>query len=181
MLQHVHKIWVFAKHTWLYQGNSVLFLLQFPGQLLQPCIVFSLLTSVCVLNPDAAFFIFYFSQVLFEFFFSFFFLFWTGAGGLSFLQFCNLNSFRTKFVLGFSIFMGLSIPQYFNEYTARNGYGPVHTRARWVFPVNPSCSLTVNYLTWIKGAFGTWEKKEKGEENNLPLFGLYYDRKMQEI
>jgi len=56
-----------------------------------------------------------------------------GSGGLSFLQFCNLNSFRTKFVLGFSIFLGLSIPQYFNEYTAINGFGPVHTGARWVW------------------------------------------------
>lgn len=55
-----------------------------------------------------------------------------GAGGLSFLQFCNLNSFRTKFILGFSIFLGLSVPQYFNEYTAINGYGPVNTGARWV-------------------------------------------------
>lgn len=72
---------------------------------------------------------------------------WTGAGGLSFLQFCNLNSFRTKFILGFSIFMGFSIPQYFNGYTAVNGYGPVHTGARWVFPILQSpywkcfCSL----------------------------------------
>lgn len=56
----------------------------------------------------------------------------SGAGGLSLLQFCNLNSFRTKFILGFSVFMGLSIPQYFNEYTAINKYGPVHTKARWV-------------------------------------------------
>ncbi|KAK2355713.1 Nucleobase-ascorbate transporter 6 [Trifolium repens] len=56
---------------------------------------------------------------------------YVGSGGLSFLQFCNLNSFRTKFVLGFSIFLGLSIPQYFNEYTAINGFGPVHTGARW--------------------------------------------------
>lgn len=63
---------------------------------------------------------------------------WAGAGGLSFLQFCNLNSFRTKFILGFSFFMGLSIPQYFNEYTAVNGYGPVHTGARWV----------TNYVPW---------------------------------
>ncbi|KAJ1439023.1 Xanthine/uracil/vitamin C permease [Sesbania bispinosa] len=54
-----------------------------------------------------------------------------GAGGLSFLQFCNLNSFRTKFILGFSIFLGLSVSQYFNEYTAINGFGPVHTGARW--------------------------------------------------
>ncbi|ESW10103.1 hypothetical protein PHAVU_009G181000 [Phaseolus vulgaris] len=56
---------------------------------------------------------------------------YVGAGGLSFLQFCNLNSFRTKFILGFSIFLGLSVPQYFNEYTAINGFGPVNTGARW--------------------------------------------------
>ncbi|KAJ8500360.1 hypothetical protein OPV22_010912 [Ensete ventricosum] len=56
---------------------------------------------------------------------------YVGAGGLSFLQFCNLNSFRTKFILGFSVFMGLSVPQYFNEYTSVAGYGPVHTGARW--------------------------------------------------
>lgn len=55
-----------------------------------------------------------------------------GMGGLAYLQFCNLNSFRTKFILGFSIFLGLSVPQYFNEYTAINGFGPVHTKARWV-------------------------------------------------
>ncbi|KAJ8559875.1 hypothetical protein K7X08_003933 [Anisodus acutangulus] len=54
-----------------------------------------------------------------------------GAGGLGFLQFCNLNSFRTKFILGFSVYLGLSILQYFNEYTAVAGYGPVHTHARW--------------------------------------------------
>ncbi|KAM3232468.1 nucleobase-ascorbate transporter 6 [Capsicum annuum] len=56
---------------------------------------------------------------------------YVGAGGIGFLQFCNLNSFRTKFILGFSFFLGLSIPQYFNEYTAVAGYGPVHTHARW--------------------------------------------------
>lgn len=56
---------------------------------------------------------------------------YVGSVGLSFLQFCNLNSFRTKFILGFSIFLGFSIPQYFNEYTAIKGYGPVHTGARW--------------------------------------------------
>ncbi|KAM0942640.1 putative xanthine/uracil/vitamin C permease [Dioscorea sansibarensis] len=56
---------------------------------------------------------------------------YVGSVGLSFLQFCNLNSFRTKFILGFSIFMGISVPQYFNEYTSVAGYGPVHTGARW--------------------------------------------------
>ncbi|KAL1551263.1 Nucleobase-ascorbate transporter 6 [Salvia divinorum] len=56
---------------------------------------------------------------------------YVGAAGVSFLQFCNLNSFRTKFILGFSIFLGFSIPQYFNEYTAIQGFGPVHTSGRW--------------------------------------------------
>ncbi|KAG6650866.1 hypothetical protein CIPAW_06G072600 [Carya illinoinensis] len=56
---------------------------------------------------------------------------YVGSAGLSLLQFCNLNSFKVKFILGFSVFMGLSIPQYFNEYTVVNGYGPVHTGARW--------------------------------------------------
>ncbi|CAH9095886.1 unnamed protein product [Cuscuta epithymum] len=54
-----------------------------------------------------------------------------GGGGLTLLQFCNLNTYRTKFILGFSIFLGLSIPQYFNQYAAINGYGPVHTSGRW--------------------------------------------------
>ncbi|KAL0440861.1 UNVERIFIED_CONTAM: Nucleobase-ascorbate transporter 6 [Sesamum radiatum] len=56
---------------------------------------------------------------------------YVGVGGLSFLQFCQLNSFRNKFILAVSIFLGLSVPQYFNEYTAINGYGPTHTHARW--------------------------------------------------
>ncbi|KAL8142383.1 hypothetical protein V2J09_015415 [Rumex salicifolius] len=56
---------------------------------------------------------------------------YVGAAGLSFLQFCNMNSFRTKFILGISVYMGLSIPQYFNEYTAIHQFGPVHTHARW--------------------------------------------------
>ncbi|CAN6854127.1 unnamed protein product [Brassica oleracea] len=38
------------------------------------------------------------------------------SAGISFLQFCNLNSFNTKFILGFSFFMAISIPQYFREY-----------------------------------------------------------------
>lgn len=50
------------------------------------------------------------------------------SAGLGFLQFCNLNSFRTKFVLGFSFFMGVSVPQYFREYRSD------HTQSgpRWV-------------------------------------------------
>uniref|UniRef100_A0A9I9DXG9 Uncharacterized protein n=1 Tax=Cucumis melo TaxID=3656 RepID=A0A9I9DXG9_CUCME len=42
------------------------------------------------------------------------------SSGLGFLQFCNLNSFRTKFILGTSFFLGFSIPQYFREYYHRD-------------------------------------------------------------
>ncbi|KAK7283245.1 hypothetical protein RIF29_12641 [Crotalaria pallida] len=41
---------------------------------------------------------------------------YVSSAGLGFLQFCNLNNFRTKFVLGLSFFLGISIPQYFSEY-----------------------------------------------------------------
>ncbi|CAL0311922.1 unnamed protein product [Lupinus luteus] len=56
---------------------------------------------------------------------------YVGSSGLSLLQFCNLNSFRTLFILGFSVFIGFSMPQYFNEYTSLKSYGPVHTHGRW--------------------------------------------------
>ncbi|XP_050875404.1 putative nucleobase-ascorbate transporter 10 [Lathyrus oleraceus] len=51
---------------------------------------------------------------------------YVSSAGLGFLQFCNLNSFRTKFVLGFSFFLGVSIPQYFKEY-----YQVKHEHAGW--------------------------------------------------
>nr|AAC19401.1 permease 1 [Mesembryanthemum crystallinum] len=54
---------------------------------------------------------------------------YAASAGLSFLQFCNLNSFRSKFILGFSLFMGLSIPQYFNEFLLVTGRTPVFTRS----------------------------------------------------
>ncbi|XP_021832620.1 putative nucleobase-ascorbate transporter 10 [Prunus avium] len=52
---------------------------------------------------------------------------YVASAGLGFLQFCNLNSFRTKFILGFSFFMGISVPQYFREYRS----GPDHGGPRW--------------------------------------------------
>ncbi|KAG4918903.1 hypothetical protein JHK82_056331 [Glycine max] len=52
---------------------------------------------------------------------------YVASAGLGFLQFCNLNSYRSMFIVGFSLFMGLSVPQYFNEYVLLSGHGPVHT------------------------------------------------------
>ncbi|XP_024399142.1 nucleobase-ascorbate transporter 2 [Physcomitrium patens] len=51
--------------------------------------------------------------------------------GISQLQFANMNMTRNIFVVGFALFMGLSVPQYFREFELRAGHGPVHTNARW--------------------------------------------------
>ncbi|VAI24342.1 unnamed protein product [Triticum turgidum subsp. durum] len=69
--------------------------------------------------------------------------------GVGFLQFCNLNSFRTKFILGFSLFMGISVPQYFNEYTSVAGFGPVHTHARWF---NDMINVVFSSKAFVGGA-----------------------------
>ncbi|MBA0771606.1 hypothetical protein Gotri_007099 [Gossypium trilobum] len=71
------------------------------------------------------------------------------SAGLGLLQFCNLNSFRTKFIVGFSVFMGLSVPQYFNQYLLVSGHGPVHTRSTWfnnVMQVIFSSPATVGFI-----------------------------------
>ncbi|CAL4945189.1 unnamed protein product [Urochloa decumbens] len=74
---------------------------------------------------------------------------YVGMAGVGFLQFCNLNSFRTKFILGFSLFMGLSVPQYFNEYTSVAGFGPVHTHARWF---NDMINVVFSSKAFVGGA-----------------------------
>ncbi|XP_004292763.1 PREDICTED: putative nucleobase-ascorbate transporter 10 [Fragaria vesca subsp. vesca] len=63
---------------------------------------------------------------------------YVSSAGLGFLQFCNLNSFRTKFILGFSFFMGISVPQYFREY--RLGHN--HCGPRWFNDV-----VTVTFMS----------------------------------
>ncbi|MED6134123.1 N alpha-acetyl-transferase [Stylosanthes scabra] len=78
---------------------------------------------------------------------------YVASAGLGLLQFCNLNSFRTMFIVGFSLFMGLSIPQYFNEYLLISGHGPVHTRSiafnsivQVIFSSPATVAVIVGYL-----------------------------------
>ncbi|MED6164031.1 N-acetyltransferase 10 [Stylosanthes scabra] len=71
-------------------------------------ILFSVFGKVCALFASIPLPIF---AALYCVFFGY-----VSSAGLGFLQFCNLNSFRTLFILGFSFFIGFSIPQYFSEY-----------------------------------------------------------------
>ncbi|GAB4852362.1 hypothetical protein Ancab_016554 [Ancistrocladus abbreviatus] len=71
---------------------------------------------------------------------------YVSSAGFSFLQFCNLNSFRTIFILGFSCFMGISVPQYYNDYQIRSNSSPLHTHSRWL-----NDSVTVIFMSVIYG------------------------------
>jgi nucleobase transporter 1/2 len=59
-------------------------------------------------------------------------VFSSGAVGLSFMQFTNMNSTRNLFVLGVSLYLGISIPNYFHQFTTSYQREPAHTRAGWV-------------------------------------------------
>ncbi|KAG0519847.1 hypothetical protein BDA96_08G021600 [Sorghum bicolor] len=56
---------------------------------------------------------------------------YVGAVGLSFMQFTNMNSTRNLFVLGVSLYLGISIPNYFHQFTTSYQREPAHTRAGW--------------------------------------------------
>ncbi|KFK32504.1 hypothetical protein AALP_AA6G251200 [Arabis alpina] len=53
------------------------------------------------------------------------------AVGISFIQFADTNSMRNIYVIGVSLFLSLSIAQYFLSNTTRGGYGPVRTAGGW--------------------------------------------------
>ncbi|KAK1301554.1 Nucleobase-ascorbate transporter 2 [Acorus calamus] len=115
-----------------------------------------------------------------------------GAVGLSFLQFTNMNSMRNKFISGVSLFLGLSVPQYFQQFTTSAQHGPAHTNAGWfndyintIFSSPPTVALmiavfldnTLDYKDaardrgmpwWLK--FRTFEGDSRNEEfYNLPF------------
>uniref|UniRef100_A0A7C9FKW4 Xanthine/uracil/vitamin C permease n=1 Tax=Opuntia streptacantha TaxID=393608 RepID=A0A7C9FKW4_OPUST len=68
--------------------------------------------------------------------------------GLSFLQFTNMNSMRNLFITGLTLFLGISIPQYFDEYLPHHGL--VRTNAGWfnafvttIFVSSPTVGLII--------------------------------------
>lgn len=73
--------------------------------------------------------------------------------GISFLQFTNMNSMRNLYVSGLSLFLGLSVAQYFSQFWASSGHLPVNTGASWfdgflntVFSSAPTVALMVAVL-----------------------------------
>ncbi|MED6155064.1 DUF1279 superfamily [Stylosanthes scabra] len=95
--------------------------------------------------------------------------------GLSFLQFTNMNSLRNLFVTGVALFLGLSIPEYFREYTAKALHGPTHTKARWfndfintIFFSSPSVALLIAVFL-----DNTLDYKHSGKDRGMPWWAKF--------
>ena len=59
---------------------------------------------------------------------------------------------RNLFVVGFSIFLGLSVPQYFNEFTIRAGHGPVYTASRWVWTIAKHTAMHLTFCLLVSSS-----------------------------
>ncbi|KAK7352489.1 hypothetical protein VNO80_17911 [Phaseolus coccineus] len=69
------------------------------------------------------------------------------SAGLGFLQFFNLNSFRTKFVLGSSFFLGLSIPQYFIEnFHVKHQHGWLNDMVSGIFMSHTTVAALIAFI-----------------------------------
>ncbi|KAK4493319.1 hypothetical protein RD792_017793 [Penstemon davidsonii] len=90
--------------------------------------------------------------------------------GLSFLQFTNMNSMRNLFITGVSLFLGLSIPEYFREYTTGALHGPAHTNAGWFNDWLNTIFLSSPTVALIVAVFldNTLEYKDSARDRGMP-------------
>nr|XP_043606790.1 nucleobase-ascorbate transporter 3-like [Erigeron canadensis] len=73
--------------------------------------------------------------------------------GVTFIQFTNNNSMRNIYILGLSLFLGISIPQYFVMNTDQLGNGPVNSNGGWfndilntIFSSPPTVAMIVGTI-----------------------------------
>lgn len=101
------------------------------------------------------------------------------ANGISFIQFTNNNSMRNMYVLGLSLFLGISIPYYFLSYTVAANHGPVNTGGGWfndilnsIFSSPPTVAMIVGTLLDI-----TLEARDSGVDRGIPWWVPFQNRK----
>lgn len=97
------------------------------------------------------------------------------ATGVSFLQFVNMNSIRTMFIVGLALFLGLSVPQYFSEYTATAGYGPAHTGARWFNDIIDTVFSSAVTVAFIVAVFldNTYNVEASKKDRGMPWWAKF--------
>ncbi|KAJ6707187.1 XANTHINE-URACIL / VITAMIN C PERMEASE FAMILY MEMBER [Salix viminalis] len=90
--------------------------------------------------------------------------------GLSFLQFTNMNSMRNLFITGVAFFLGLSVPEYFREYTAKAYHGPAHTRAGWFNDFLNTIFFSAPTVALIIAVFldNTLDYKDSARDRGMP-------------
>ncbi|GLU04334.1 hypothetical protein SLE2022_214860 [Rubroshorea leprosula] len=101
------------------------------------------------------------------------------ATGITFIQFANNNSMRNIYILGVSLFLGISIPQYFVSYSTVNGGGPTRTGAGWfndilntIFSSPPTVAMIVGTLL-----DNTLEARDTVADRGLPWWKPFQDKK----
>ncbi|XP_031119140.1 nucleobase-ascorbate transporter 3-like [Ipomoea triloba] len=101
------------------------------------------------------------------------------AVGVSYIQFANNNSMRNIYVLGVSLFLGISIPQYFVMNTDISGHGPVKTQAGWFNGILNTIFSSPPTVAMIVGTIldNTLEARNTVEDRGLPWFVPFHRRK----
>ncbi|KAH7848616.1 hypothetical protein Vadar_005170 [Vaccinium darrowii] len=101
------------------------------------------------------------------------------AVGVSFIQYANTNSLRNIYVLGVSLFLGISIPQYFTMHTDGSGHGPLRTSAGWfndivntLFSSPPAVAMMVGTLL-----DNTLDGHKYRNERGMPWWAPFQSRK----
>lgn len=101
------------------------------------------------------------------------------AIGISFIQFANKNSMRNIYVLGISLFLGISIPQYFVMNTDIAGHGPVGTAAGWFNDILNTIFSSPPTVATIVGTFidNTLEARHSIDDRGVPWLVPFQRRK----
>ncbi|KAL0325649.1 UNVERIFIED_CONTAM: Nucleobase-ascorbate transporter 3, partial [Sesamum radiatum] len=101
------------------------------------------------------------------------------AIGISFVQFTNNNSMRNIYVLGISLFLGISIPQYFIMNTDVAGHGPVRTNGGWFNDILNTLFSSPPTVALIVGTIldNTLEARHTVDDRGLPWLVPFQRRK----
>ncbi|KAL2895114.1 Nucleobase-ascorbate transporter 3 [Bienertia sinuspersici] len=101
------------------------------------------------------------------------------ANGLSFIQFTNSNSMRNIYVLGLSLFLGISIPYYFMSYTMTARHGPVNTGGEWFNDILNTIFSSPATVAMIVGTLldTTLEARDHTVERGIPWWVPFQRRK----
>lgn len=100
------------------------------------------------------------------------------AVGISFIQFTDTNSMRNMYVVGVSLFLSLSIAQYFISNTTRAGYGPVRTAGGWFNDILNTIFASAPFVAIIVATVldNTLEARHAINERGIPWWKPFQHR-----